>query len=148
LDIPDDTSTLFSLFNEIGIINQLSTTRFERDLPYGLTVAQFGLLNHLVRLGDDESPARLAAAFQVTKGAMTNTIQKLESKGFVTVRPDPEDGRAKRVTLTEAGKLARTEAIRASAPVLEQVAHALTSDELQAILPALKKLRIWLDENR
>jgi len=117
-------------------------------LPHRLTVAQFSLLNHLVRLGDDELPARLAAAFQVTKGAMSNTIQKLELKGFVTVRPDPDDGRAKRVMLTEAGKRARTEAIRASAPVLEQITHALTAEEVQAIRPPLRKLRIWLDENR
>jgi DNA-binding MarR family transcriptional regulator len=35
--------------------------------------SQFKVLNHLVRLGDGTTPAKLAKAFQITKGAMTNT---------------------------------------------------------------------------
>ncbi len=138
----------FTLFNEIGIINQLSTTRFERALPHGLTLAQFSLLYHFSRLGYDKSPARLAAAFQVTKGAMTNTIGKLEGKGFVSVHPDPDDGRAKRVMLTEAGRRAHSDALKASIPVFEDVSEALSPGEVQKLLPVLQKLRIWLDENR
>ena len=64
---------LFTLFNEIGIGNQLSSTRFERALPKGLTTSQFSVLNNFVRLGGTRSPKQLANAFQVTKGAMTNT---------------------------------------------------------------------------
>ena len=148
MKVDEDTATLFTLFNEIGIINQLSSTRFERAMPHGLTVAQFSLLNHLVRLGDDKSPARLAAAFQVTKGAMTNTIGKLATKGFVSVNADPDDGRAKRIRVTEAGKAARIEALMASAPVFEDVGGALTVKDVSTLLPILTKLRQWLDENR
>lgn len=144
----DDTSALFTLFNEIGIISQLSSTRLGRALPHGLTMAQFSLLNHFVRLGDDKSPARLAAAFQVTKGAMTNTIGKLEAKGFVTVRGDPEDGRAKRVMLTKAGRAARKDALKAAMPLYAEVGDALTSEQVDRLIPVLAKLRIWLDENR
>ena len=67
----------FSLFLEIGIIAQLSGNRFQRVMPFGLTMAQFSLLTHCIRLGDGWTPARLAAAFQVTRGTMTNTLQKL-----------------------------------------------------------------------
>lgn len=42
---PDDPD-LFRMFTEIGIINQLATTLFERTMPHDLTVAQFSLLNH------------------------------------------------------------------------------------------------------
>ena len=77
---------LFLLLNEIGIISQLSGARLDRLLPHGLTLAQFGVLNHLVRLDGDWSPARLAAAFQVTKGTMTSTLQRLASKGFIEIR--------------------------------------------------------------
>ena len=76
-------SAYFQLYNEIGIIDQLASTQFERALPHGLTQAQFSLLNHCVRLGDGETPAQLASAFQVTKGTMTSTLQKLTAKGFV-----------------------------------------------------------------
>src|SRR3990167_6573870 len=105
---PTDSGALyFSLFNEIGIIAQLSAARFQKVMPHALTMAQFSLLNHCVRLGDGWTPARLAAAFQVTRGTMTNTLQKLEAKGFIRLEPDAEDARAKCVFLTPSGRAAR-----------------------------------------
>ncbi|MEO1027929.1 MAG: MarR family transcriptional regulator [Pseudomonadota bacterium] len=145
---PHPGDLYFRLFNEIGIIDQLASTRFERVLPHGLTEAQFTVLNHAVRMGDGWTPARLAAAFQVTKGTFTSTLQKLEAKGFVRVEPDSEDGRSKRVFLTEAGRIARDDALAAAAPLFARVPEALSPQEAEAILPPLAKLRVWLDENR
>jgi DNA-binding MarR family transcriptional regulator len=146
---PDESGPLyFQLFNEIGIIAQLSANLFERVLPHGLTLAQFSLLNHCVRLGDGWTPARLAAAFQVTRGTMTNTLQKLESKGFIRVDPDPHDARSKRVFLTPAGKQARDASLNALAPELAQLPAGFPPALAAEILPALERLRIWLDTNR
>ena len=100
---PPDDPLVFRFFNEIGIIEQLSRARFERGLPHGLTLSQFKVLNHFARLGGERSPLSLARSFQVTKGAVTNAVQKLEGKGFVATRPDPDDGRGKLVYLTDAG---------------------------------------------
>jgi DNA-binding MarR family transcriptional regulator len=147
-DQTDTGALYFQLFNEIGIIAQLSASRFERVLPHELTVAQFGLLNHLVRLGDGKTPARLAAAFQVTRGTMTSTLQKLEAKGFVRFDPDPEDARSKHVFLTNAGKQAREAAIKALAPELAQLPAGFPREQAAGILPALERLRIWLDTHR
>ena len=80
-----DDPLLFTLFNEIGIISQLSNAAFEKVLPDGLKVSHFSVLNHLARLGDNKSPSSLASAFQVTKGAMTNTLGRLEARGLVKV---------------------------------------------------------------
>tara|TARA_R110000764_G_C10793923_1_gene357988 strand:+ start:157 stop:606 length:450 start_codon:yes stop_codon:yes gene_type:complete len=139
---------LFTLLNEIGIISQLSSARFERMLPHGLTVAQFSVLNHLVRLEGDWSPARLAAAFQVTKGTMTSTLQRLVAKGLISLEPDPSDGRAKHVKLTEAGGVAREAALAAAGPSLGELNAALSPAEIDALIPSLQKLRIWLDKHR
>ncbi len=139
---------VFQLFNEIGIISQLSSTAFERVLPHGLTPAQFTVLNHGVRMGDGWTPARLAAAFQVTKGTFTSTLQKLEAKGFVRVEPDPDDGRSKRVFLTEAGRKAREDALVAAGPLFARVPEAVSPEQMRALLPTLQKLRAWLDDNR
>ncbi|MFN7163757.1 MAG: MarR family winged helix-turn-helix transcriptional regulator [Hyphomonas sp.] len=138
----------FSLFLEIGIIAQLSGNRFQRALPFGLTMAQFSLLNHCVRLGDGWTPARLAAAFQVTKGTMTNTLQKLEAKGFIRVEPDPDDARSKRVFLTAPGRAAQEAALRALVPEIAQLPAGFPPALAAEILPALERLRIWLDTNR
>jgi len=138
----------FQLFNEIGIIAQLSASKFERVLPHAMTLAQFSLLNHCVRLGDGWTPARLAAAFQVTRGTMTSTLQKLEAKGFIRVDPDVEDARSKRVFLTPAGKQARDASLKALAPQLAQLPEGFPPELAGEILPALERLRIWLDTHR
>lgn len=138
----------FQVFNEISIIQQLSAAAMERRLPGRLSLAGFGVLNHLVRLPGDWGPARLARAFQVTKGAMTNTIQRLEADGFVVVEADPADARAKFVRLTPAGRLVRDECIGALTPVLAQVDAALGAHDAQAALPFLQSLRAWLDARR
>ena len=138
----------FQLFNEIGIIAQLSANRLERVLQHGMTLAQFSLLNHCVRLGDGWTPARLAAAFQVTRGTMTSTLQKLEAKGFIRIDPDPDDARSKRVFLTPSGKQARDASLKALAPELAQLPEGFPPELAAEILPALERLRIWLDTHR
>ncbi len=147
-DVRDATEQTFRLFREIGIISQLSESRLQAVLPHGLTAAQFSLLDHCVRLGDGWPPARLAAAFQVTRGTMTNTLQKLEAKGFIRIGPDPADGRAKRVFLTERGREAREEGLTVLAPELTLIGQVLDSRQVAALLPALEKLRTWMDSHR
>jgi DNA-binding MarR family transcriptional regulator len=139
---------LFQFFNEIGIIEQLTRAQLERALPLGLTMAQFKVLNHFARLGGEKSPARLARAFQVTKGAMTNAVQKLEAKGFVETTPNPDDGRSKRVRITAAGLEAREAGIAAIAPIFPFLLGEFDEREFAAALPFLRRLRVFLDENR
>lgn len=145
---PEALAVYFRLFNEIGILAQLSASRLERVMPYGLTVAQFSLLNHCVRLGDGWTPARLAAAFQVTRGTMTSTLKKLEMKGFVSLRPDTRDARSKRVFLTEDGRAASQAALASLIPDLSLMPQVLSEGEVLDILPALERLRVWLDASR
>lgn len=136
------------VMTEIGIIAQLSTSQLERTLPDGMSAAQFGVLTHFMRRGGTETPAKLARAFQVTKGAMTNTLQRLEAQGFVRIVGDETDGRRKLVTLTEAGARAFNAGLGAMKPHLDAMRAAFTEDEFKAALPFLQALRVWLDENR
>jgi len=76
----DETASLFSFFNEIGIIAQLASNLFAQSLPGGLTQSQFSVLNWFARVDSEATPKRLATAFQVTPGAMTNTLKKLAEK--------------------------------------------------------------------
>jgi DNA-binding MarR family transcriptional regulator len=137
---------VFQLLTEIAIIEQLARNALERALPDGLRQPHFALLNHLVRLGDGKSPVALARAFQTAKAAMTNTLQRLESRGLVRVEPDPEDGRGKRVFLTDAGREMRERAIAAVGPMIADIGSVLP--EAEALLPALRRLRAHLDAAR
>jgi DNA-binding MarR family transcriptional regulator len=117
-------------------------------MPHGLTVSQFVVLNHFVRLGGDRSPIELARALQVTKATMTSTLQRLEAKGFIGVSPDPEDGRAKRIAITAKGRKARVQAITSIADDLAAIERTIGARELEAALPFLVNLRAFLDRRR
>ncbi len=145
---PREDPLAFRLFTEIGIIEQLARNRLERSLPDGLKVSQFGVLNHFARLGGEWSPVRLAKAFQVTKGAMTNTLQRLEKRGLVRVSPDPRDGRAKRVAITEAGREMRLRCVQSVGPLLADLASEVSDNDLASALPVLEKVRKYLDTHR
>jgi len=139
---------VFVFFNEVGIIEQLARSQLERVLPAGLKAPHFGVLNHLVRLGDDKSPLSLARAFQVSKGTMTNTLQRLEARGFVALQPDPEDGRGKRVFLTETGRGMREAAIKAVVPSMMDLMVRFSEADFERALPFLQSIRAYLDEAR
>lgn len=136
------------MFNEIGIIAQLATTRFEAVMPDGMTIAQFSILNHFVRLGGERSPNELARAFQVTKGTMTSTLQRLEARGCIAIRPDPDDGRGKIVAITPKGKKAREAALAAIKPYLLQLSANEIAVTFPQLLEQLGLLRAYLDQSR
>jgi DNA-binding MarR family transcriptional regulator len=139
---------LFALLNEVAIIEHLARNRLERALPDGLRASHFVVLNHLTRLGDGRSLARIARAVQVERPAMTNTIQKLEARGLVRTEPDPKDGRGKRVFLTEAGRAARAAAVEVAEAAIAPVAPDITPAQIEAALPLLRRLRAALDAAR
>lgn len=146
--VPDGDPILFTFFNEIGIIDQLARARLDRALPDELRASHFIVLNHLVRMGDGKSPVALARAFQVTKGAITNTLQRLEARGLIALSADPDDGRGKRVTLTAAGRRMRDQSILQLWPAFADLAPVATAAEIEAVLPLLRRIREHLDRAR
>jgi DNA-binding MarR family transcriptional regulator len=136
------------VFTEIGVIGQLTRNRLERALPAGLSQAQFGLLTQLAQQGGEQSPVQLARDFQVTKGAMTNTLQRLEGQGFVSVVDDAADGRRKRVSITPAGLVAHDQGVKAARPAMDALRTRFSDADFTTALPFLSALRQWLDENR
>ncbi len=49
-------------------------------------------------------PSDLAARLRVTKQALNYLLGELERLGYLERRPDPDDGRARRIAITERGK--------------------------------------------
>lgn len=141
-------SAYFRLFNEIGIIEQLSRTMFEARLPPGFVVAQFSVLNHLVRTSDGRTPLALARAFQVPKTSMTHSLAVLERADLIEFRPNPKDGRSKLVHITDKGRQFREDAIAALAPDIARISKSISLDHVAALLPGLTALREVLDADR
>lgn len=133
------------LFTEVGAIERLAVTRMERVLPEGMSHAQFSVLGRLAVRDEVETPAELARAFLVTKGAMTNTLQRLEAQGYVVIGADERDGRRKRVAATPAGLAAHDHALAALRPMMNGLRGAFDEADFDAVLPFLGALRGWLE---
>ncbi len=138
----DEANALaITLFSEILTADLLLRNRLSRVLPKGMEISHFSVLNHLVVVTGERTPAQLAQTFHVTRGAMTNTLNKLEAAGHVHIRPDWDDARRKMVAISPAGRQARTLAIAAIAPMINQVVGELGADRVRSVLPVLRDLR-------
>lgn len=142
----DDRNALaISLFSEILMADQLARSRLTRALPKGMELSHFSVLNHLSRGALERTPAQLAKTFHVTRGAMTNTLSKLEMAGYIHIRPDWDDARRKLVAISPAGRQARDAAIAGIAPIISEVVGELGEDRVRATLPILREMRVKLE---
>jgi len=139
---------VFEFFRSINIIQSLSQARVEQALPGEMLLSHFGVLNHLSVPDREPTPAELADSFQVKRPSMTNTINKLERMGFVRVRPDPTDGRSKRVSITTAGVKAHLAARNAMPPVFRDLVDEFGVEAFVALLPQLQAIKQFLDTHR
>ena len=134
-------SLAVALFSEIFTIDQLAHNRLTKALPKGMELSQFSVLNHLARLGEERTPAQLAQAFHLTRGAMSNTLSKLEMAGHIHIRPDWDDARRKFVSISPSGRAAREAAIAAVSPIIAEVVEEIGPERVRHALPVLRELR-------
>lgn len=134
-----------SLFSEVFIADQLARDLIGGALPKGMQISHFSVLNLLAHLNIERSPAELAEAFHVTRGAMTNTLSRLEWAGHVHIRPDWDDARRKFVSISPSGRAARDAALAAFVPRITDVVRDIGADRVRAALPVLRALRKQLE---
>ncbi|MBY4894353.1 MarR family transcriptional regulator [Jannaschia sp. EhC01] len=135
-----------ALFSEVFMIDQLARARLSKALPKGMELSHFSVLNHLVASADEKTPAQLARAFHLTRGAMTNTLNKLEWAGHIHVRPDWDDARRKLISISPAGRRAREAAISAIVPILTEAVAEIGPAKVRDTLPLLREVRRKLED--
>ena len=85
--------------------------RFDAALkPFGLTNGQFSLM---VALNQPEPPpiGRLAPFLGMDPSTLTAAVKPLARRGLLTVEPDPDDGRSRRLRITREGVALMQEAV-------------------------------------
>lgn len=143
--MPESTENLaVAWFSEILMLDQLTRSRVAKALPKGMELSHFSVLNHLSHVAGERTPAQLAKSFHLTRGAMTNTLHRLEWAGWVHIRPDWDDARQKLVSLSPSGQSALNAAIAAIIPMISQVVGEIGEDRLRSTLPVLRDLRVQL----
>ena len=130
------------------MVEQLARAMIDKSLPGGMQISHFSVLNLLAHLSEERTPAQLAEAFHVTRGAMSNTLARLEWAGHIHIRPDWDDARRKFVSISPAGRAARDAAILAISPAMSEIVRDIGSERVRTALPVLRALRERLEEGR
>jgi DNA-binding MarR family transcriptional regulator len=124
---PDlDVAPLAVLSRVTRLARHLDRERRAAFAEHGLEAYEFDVLTALRRAGPpyELTPGQLVLQTLVGSGTMTNRLDRLEARGLLDRRPDPDDGRAKKIRLTDSG---RDHADAAVAALLERERRLLRS---------------------
>ncbi|ABI73470.1 MarR family winged helix-turn-helix transcriptional regulator [Shewanella frigidimarina] len=110
---------------------------------FDLTMGEFDVLATLRRNGKPYTltPSKLLSSMMLTSGAMTNRLDKLESKDLIARVHSTEDRRSVSVALTNKGLAIIDEAIEEHVRIQHKLVASLSDSEL----PELNQLfKTWL----
>lgn len=116
------------LLTVVTLLNRLATQRTRLPLPW----AQARLLSTIESSGSARI-SDLATLDHCSQPTMTTQVRRLEAAGLVTRTADPDDARAVRIAITDAGvsTLVRVRADRAA--VIDPLLTGLDDDERQTL---------------
>ncbi len=109
---------------------------------FGLNVGEWAVLGSLLRAGAPyrRSPGQLAKSFDLTSGAMTNRLDRLEAEELIRRLPDPDDRRGVIVELTPKGRDVWQRAVGAQAAKEQFVASSLDASEQKQLNALLRRM--------
>lgn len=139
---------LLILLSEIATIEQLARNKLDNALPKDLNISSFSVLNHFSGSRAEKTPLQLARSFHVTKGAMTNTLNKLEKQGYIHVRPDWNDARKKCVSISQSGINARNNAMKSIKPILDEIIQKTNHMTKKSLLGDLRNFREAIENDK
>lgn len=101
----------------------------------------------LMELAAAESlrPASLAQRLRLEKSTVSRLVRQLEKRSWVTRAPDPEDGRAVQLRLTDAGRDAADKLARSRADKFDALMRALPEEQRGQIINSFRTLVEVLD---
>ncbi|MBB3192346.1 MarR family winged helix-turn-helix transcriptional regulator [Halomonas cerina] len=124
--------------------HQISVAIFLRKCEaYNLTQLQYILLCALEEKGPIDQ-ITLGGHTALDRNTVAVVVRKLEERGLVTRRRNPEDRRSMLVTLTQAGERLRHDAEPQVAEVQEEILAPLSEDERETLCRLLTRIA---DEN-
>ncbi|MDT5410385.1 MAG: hypothetical protein QOG14_2605 [Mycobacterium sp.] len=98
----------------------------------GLSLARWKVLEILDAKGSIRQKA-LAQELGFAERSITQAVESLASDGLVERTPDPADGRAKLVTLTDEGAAALAAGTKAGAKVLQRIFGTVDRKQLEGL---------------
>src|SRR5215208_3034965 len=145
LELDLETEAIVDRINGINrrIKRQMEATLAEHGLSHG----EWQVLANLYHGGAPycSSPGDLSADLELSSGAMTNRIDRLEKRGYVRRHPDPSDRRGVQVELTPEGRQAWEATASTQGRKEALIASVLSEREKTQLNGLLRKLVLALE---
>lgn len=112
------------------------------DVWHGLAVRDYDVLYNLSKLGNQElRQSDLISQWMIPQPSMSRMIDRLVTRGYVSRRKDPEDGRSSLIKLTDAGRELQRKIARGHVrDVSDRLLGALSLTELNQLESLTTKL--------
>ena len=119
-----------------------------RIKPMGLSTGVFPVMLHLWQK-DGLTQRDLVDLVGVEQATMANTLARMERDGLIMRRPDPEDGRSRRIWLTNQGSALHADATSAAMEENASVLAGLSYEESAQLVSLIHKaIRTFEDHQR
>ena len=134
------------IVDRIGGINRRIKRGMEATLSeFGLSHPDWEVLSTLRHSGS-RSPGVLARYLELSTGAMTSRLDKLEGEGLIRRVPDPDDRRSVIVEITDAGREKWHTAASVQARKEAFFTRALSEAEKKRLNALLRKVMLAFEE--
>lgn len=134
------------IVERVSAINRRIKRGMEATLAeYDLTTQDFHVLGTLRNSGP-RTPGRLAKYTELSTGAMTSRLDRLEREGLILRVPAPDDRRSVVVELTDAGRAKYESAVSVAGRKEAFFASTLSKPEQKRLNTLLRKLLLALEE--
>jgi MarR family 2-MHQ and catechol resistance regulon transcriptional repressor len=118
----------------------------ERSLEgIDMSLTDFAILETLLNRGP-QPVNTIGQRIRLTSGAVTTAVDRLESRGLVARRSDPNDRRARIVTLTPPGTKHIGAIFGKHKETMDRLADDLTKSERATLIALTKKLGLGAEE--
>src|SRR6266545_1463930 len=118
------------------LIAQMHSRRLQR---HGVALAQWAILLFLYAK-DGQTQRELSRVVAIEPPTVARTIDRMVRDGLVRREPDPRDGRATRIRLTERAIALRDQLATESMAANEFAARVLSAEELETLTSLLRRV--------
>jgi DNA-binding MarR family transcriptional regulator len=149
-ELPDLDLEVEGIVDRImGLSRRIKRMMEETCAEHGLTWGEWKVIGYLHRKGGPTrraSPGQLAEHLELSSGAMTNRLDRLEEAGLIERLRDPDDRRGVQVELTAAGRAAYEQTTTAQAEKEALVASGLGAREKKELNALLRRMMITFED--
>jgi len=138
----ESARTLPFLMARLGRLNEAFIEGIARD--HHTTPTELTVLAALSQIGAPLTPTQLSGALVQTSGGVTATLKRLQDRGHVRRRSDPDDGRVSLVAITPKGARFCAAALD---DLLDRYAELLSTVDVDAGVAAIEPLLATLERS-